>query len=252
MFQLTEEEWEAVALFREGQNKPSHGGRRSLPHVFTREGIAMLSGVLQTKHAAQMNVAIMRTFVQLQQVVNKTQYLSERLDRLETDVQTQLKQLHKGMSRLMQLKSSTEAEYFEIYTDSIEPSKTNQQMVATPVSPLSKNPQPEIQKKPFIDRTIQRVKFIQEKVAEYYSLSLADLMRARRTQNIALPRQIAMYLVRKRTQLGFKQIGFYFGGKDPTTVLHAYHTITRKVGSDPEFRFAVDEIEERIEQEEKI
>jgi chromosomal replication initiator protein len=60
---------------------------------------------------------------------------------------------------------------------------------------------------------------------------------------VALPRQVAMYLIRKYTAMGFKEIGQYFGGKDHTTILHAYNKIDKGLDSDPGIRDAVESIQ---------
>ena len=70
------------------------------------------------------------------------------------------------------------------------------------------------------------VKTIQESVANYYNLRIEDLKSQRRTRNIAYPRQIAMYLSRKLTDMSLPKIGEEFGGRDHTTVIHAYEKIS--------------------------
>lgn len=69
------------------------------------------------------------------------------------------------------------------------------------------------------------VDFIQRCVAEEFGLSLHDFKTRCRQKNIVLPRQIAMYLSRELTELSLPEIGTFFGGKDHTTVLHAYNKI---------------------------
>ena len=66
MFQLTADEWHSLRL----QNETSkRGGRRYLPYAFTEQGVAMLSGLLNSDIAIEMNIAIMRAFVYVRQVV---------------------------------------------------------------------------------------------------------------------------------------------------------------------------------------
>ncbi len=62
--------------------------------------------------------------------------------------------------------------------------------------------------------------------ASYYKISVKDIKSQRRTQNITLPRQVAMYLCRELTDLSLPKIGEEFGGKDHTTVIHAHRKIT--------------------------
>lgn len=74
---------------------------------------------------------------------------------------------------------------------------------------------------------------IQRKTAEYYSMRLSDLLSARRSRNIARPRQIAMYLSKQLTSRSLPEIGRKFGGRDHTTVIHAVRRIEELRESDP-------------------
>ena len=67
MFQLTEEE--AASLRFQFETSKGRGGRRYLPHAFTQEGIAMLSGVLNSVRAIEANIQIMRTFIKLRELL---------------------------------------------------------------------------------------------------------------------------------------------------------------------------------------
>lgn len=78
-FQLTESEWKNL-MSQNAISSSGHGGRRKRPRVFTEQGVAMLSSVLKTKRAAQANVAIMRTFVRLRQVLATHQDIARKLD----------------------------------------------------------------------------------------------------------------------------------------------------------------------------
>jgi hypothetical protein len=84
MFQLTAEELESL-IFQNGisNGSPARGGSRFRPYAFTEQGIAMLSGVLTSKRAVEVNVAIMRTFVRLRQLLATNEELARRLDQLE-------------------------------------------------------------------------------------------------------------------------------------------------------------------------
>ncbi len=83
MFQLTEQEWEDFKVRSQIVTSPKGGGRQYFPYVFTEQGVAMLSSVLRSKRAIQVNVQIMRTFVQLRQWAIENKELSERLTELE-------------------------------------------------------------------------------------------------------------------------------------------------------------------------
>ncbi len=87
------------------------------------------------------------------------------------------------------------------------------------------------------------IESIQNAVAKHYRLRIPDLKSTTRTRTVALPRQIAMYLIRKYTGLGFKEIGTYFGGKDHTTILHACSKIENGLDNDPTLREAVESIQ---------
>ena len=61
----------------------SHGGRRTLPYAFTEQGVAMLSTVLRSPRAVEVNIAIMRTFVQLRSLMQSNKLLAEKIEKLE-------------------------------------------------------------------------------------------------------------------------------------------------------------------------
>ena len=82
MFQLTEKEAESLR-FQIGTSNGGRGGRRTYPFAFTQEGVVMLSGVLHSPRAIEVNIAIMRTFVQLRVLILDHRGLAEKLGRLE-------------------------------------------------------------------------------------------------------------------------------------------------------------------------
>ncbi len=80
MFQLTEIEWNNL----KSQNAiSSWGGRRKSPFVFTEQGISTLSGVLKSAVAIKVNIAIMRTFVEMRKFISANAAIFQRLDRVE-------------------------------------------------------------------------------------------------------------------------------------------------------------------------
>ena len=80
MFQLTKEElMNLMCQF----GTSSWGGTRKLPHAFTEQGIAMLSGVLHSKRAIHVNIAIMRAFVKIRQFLSAHKGLAKKLEELE-------------------------------------------------------------------------------------------------------------------------------------------------------------------------
>jgi hypothetical protein len=83
MFQLTKVEAERLR-FQSGISKPTgRGGRRYLPYAFTEQGVAMLSSVLRSNRAIEVNIAIMRAFVKLREIMATQKHLARKLENLE-------------------------------------------------------------------------------------------------------------------------------------------------------------------------
>jgi hypothetical protein len=82
MFRLTKEEDDALRLQIE-TSKTGRGGRRYAPYVFTELGVAMLSSVLNNDRAVQVNITIMRAFVQLRYITAHNKDIAERVEKLE-------------------------------------------------------------------------------------------------------------------------------------------------------------------------
>jgi len=82
MFQLSPKEVHSL-WFQAGTSKPGRGGRRYAPYVFTEQGVAMLSSVLRSSPAVQVNVAIMRTFVRLREMLTTHEELRRKIDAME-------------------------------------------------------------------------------------------------------------------------------------------------------------------------
>ena len=101
MFQLTKQEYENL-MFQFGTS--SWGGTRKLPRVFTEHGVAMLSSVLRSKKAIQINIAIMRVFVKLKEMIanhknlaNKLKELEKQVGRNKVNIQTVFQAIHQLM-----------------------------------------------------------------------------------------------------------------------------------------------------------
>ena len=84
----------------------------------------------------------------------------------------------------------------------------------------------------FATETTLSIDLIQKKVAAYFNINQSDITGKKRSQNIVVPRQIAMYLSRELTDSSLPKIGKEFGGKDHTTVLHAIDKIEKNISSD--------------------
>jgi chromosomal replication initiator protein len=92
------------------------------------------------------------------------------------------------------------------------------------------------------------IELIQETVSNYFNLRVEDLKSQRRTRNVAYPRQIAMYLSRKLTDMSLPKIGEEFGGRDHTTVIHAYEKISGGLKSDEVLQNTVNDITKKLTQ----
>lgn len=85
-------------------------------------------------------------------------------------------------------------------------------------------------------------------VADHYNVKQDELFNKKRTQNIAFPRQVAMYLCRELADLSYPRIGELFGGRDHTTVIHAYEKISNFKNSNFAFQNELQEIIEILRQ----
>ena len=101
MLQPTAEEAEDLR-FQIGTSKKQRGGRRYLPYAFTEQGVAMLSGVLNSPRAVKVNVEIMRTFVRLRQLLASHTELARKLSEMEKKYDEQFKMVFDAIRALME------------------------------------------------------------------------------------------------------------------------------------------------------
>ena len=106
MFQLTSEEARSLRSQIVTSNV-GRGGRRYFPHAFTEQGVAMLSSVLRSRRAVQVNVEVMRAFVRLRQMVQNNDELSRRLTTLERKYDAQFKVVFDAIRELMTAPANT-------------------------------------------------------------------------------------------------------------------------------------------------
>lgn len=99
MFQLSDEEFEN--LRSQFGISSRWGGRRYPPYAFTEQGIAMLSSVLRSKRAVQVNIEIMRTFVKLREILSNHKDLAKKLNNLEKKYDEQFKVVFDAIRQLM-------------------------------------------------------------------------------------------------------------------------------------------------------
>ena len=87
---------------------------------------------------------------------------------------------------------------------------------------------------------------IQRAVSDYYSLTPADLKGKKRTQAIAFPRQVAMFLARSLTKFSTTEVGIEFGGRDHTTVMHACQRVVARMKTDATLETSLQKITNTI------
>lgn len=103
MFQLTAKEIDEILISQIVISSLGHGGRRHLPFAFTEQGVAMLSSVLRSDRAIQVNVAIMRAFVRLRELLSSHEHLARKLQELEAKIANQDERISSVFEALRQL-----------------------------------------------------------------------------------------------------------------------------------------------------
>ena len=105
----------------------------------------------------------------------------------------------------------------------------------------------EVVEKAINDVTLQKeniisADYIQDVVSNYFKIDKRDLISAKKSNDIAYPRQIAMYLCRTVGQMSFPRIGNDFGGRDHTTVMHAYKKIEKEIKENTNTKLIVESV----------
>jgi len=90
------------------------------------------------------------------------------------------------------------------------------------------------------------IDFIQKSVAEYFDIKLEELKAKTRKKDIVMARQVAMYFAKEYTKFSLKSIGYHFGGRDHSTVIHAVQSVSDMRDSDKKFRASFEELEKRL------
>jgi phage regulator Rha-like protein len=120
MFQLTKEEFDGLrfqietseksnSLRLQNETSNGRGGTRYMPYAFTEQGVAMLSGVLHSDKAINMNIAIMRAFVEIRQIIFRQNDLKEQLREIKERLgehDTQLNHIYDAMENLLDEKAA--------------------------------------------------------------------------------------------------------------------------------------------------
>ena len=112
MFRLTKDEFESLKSQFVTSNKlnslhietssEKRGGNRRLPYAFTEQGLAMLSGILNSEKAINVNIAIMRAFVYLKQFALTNKELTDKLKKLESKTNKKFKDVYDALDYLLQ------------------------------------------------------------------------------------------------------------------------------------------------------
>ena len=87
---------------------------------------------------------------------------------------------------------------------------------------------------------------IMQVVCKFFNIKVQDMTSNKRSNNVAFPRQIAMYLCREIANMSFPNIGKDFGGRDHSTVLHAYTKITNEYNNNPETKDLIEDIKKSL------
>jgi len=100
MFQLNEPEWKSLRL--QIETSKGRGGTRYLPYAFSEQGVAMLSGILNSEKAIEVNISIMRAFVFMRQYALTHKDLTDKLHELEDRYDKQFKDIYDAINFLLQ------------------------------------------------------------------------------------------------------------------------------------------------------
>ncbi len=105
MFQLSDNESNNLRSQIVTSKKHNHGGARYLPFAFTEQGVAMLSSVLKSDKAVQVNIAIMRTFVAIRQYALNYQDLKEKIEAIESKYDKSFEDVQQALNYLLSPKA---------------------------------------------------------------------------------------------------------------------------------------------------
>jgi len=101
LFQLTREEYDGFLRCQIGTSNTGRGGRRYLPYAFTEQGVAILSSVLTSRRAVEVNIAIVRTFVKLREILADNALLRLKIESLERKYDEQFHEVFRVLSLML-------------------------------------------------------------------------------------------------------------------------------------------------------
>jgi hypothetical protein len=108
MFQLTKQEFDVLISQIVISKTETRGGTQKMPYAFTEQGVSMLSSVLKSKKAVQVNISIMRVFVAVKQLILSNTELSKKLEELESKYNKQFSDVYEALNYLMDIKKADE------------------------------------------------------------------------------------------------------------------------------------------------
>jgi chromosomal replication initiator protein len=164
---------------------------------------------MDNDRAIEFSVLAVRAFAKVRQTSDSQNMLAKRVDHLESSFQ-EFKQI------FVRLESKIDAYFGSTHR--------HQPRLPDYVSTVT------VHSVVFAGKTqVDEIEKTLAIVAKYFGVEVTDLKTTTRVKSVAVPRQIAIYLIRKRVGIGFKEIGKCFGGKDHTTILYAYRKISDAV-----------------------
>ena len=166
----------------------------------------------------ETRLAILRQKTELERYIID----DEVLVKIASKVNSNIRELEGAFNKLMAYSTFTKAELTdEIVDNTIESILVNSSKVLTS-------------------------KLIMQIVSKFFNIQVSDMISSKKSISISKPRQIAMYLCRELADLSFPTIGKDFGGRDHSTVLHAYGKINDEYNNNEEFRKLVNEIKSKL------
>jgi len=90
------------------------------------------------------------------------------------------------------------------------------------------------------------IDYIQKTVSDYFNVALDDLKAKTRKKEIVIARQVAMYFSKDYTNHSLKSIGYHFGGRDHSTVIHAVQSVNDMIDTNAKFRISIDELKKKL------
>jgi ORF6N domain len=102
MFQLNREEIDSLRFHIGMSKRKGRGGRRYAPYTFSEQGVAMVSSVLHSERAVQVNIAIVRTFVRLREMLTSNQALRRKIEEMEKRYDTQFQIVFTAIKEMLE------------------------------------------------------------------------------------------------------------------------------------------------------